>query len=68
MLIVISQMNDLEVVCEQCNGRGTCKYDGYFHEREVTCLCCGGKCYVLTEFGEKVLEMVKRHLQIEVKL
>jgi hypothetical protein len=49
----LAAIPELETRCRRCDGRGRWGSDG-------TCGLCGGSGYELTEFGQKVLRLVRR--------
>jgi len=55
------ELPDLEVPCEICQGRG-----GQFSCEDgsgLYCLACGGAGYVPTEFGGKVLALMRHNFR-----
>ena len=65
MLFGLDKMNEiqLETICPRCEGEGkvTAEHCKYIQKK---CGRCDGKGYELTDFGEKVLKTVRRHLKI----
>jgi hypothetical protein len=53
----LDKLSKLETHCRDCNGCGT---SGRFGER---CVLCGGSGYETTEFGEKVLALMRHHFR-----
>lgn len=59
---------EVEVTCADCGGAGCRINEDSDHRRRVTCLTCDGHGTVLTELGEKVLDMVRRRLRGSIHL
>ena len=51
------RLPELEVVCPRCRGKGSVPL-GYPDPR---CSNCGGSGYIPTEFGQRVLELVRHN-------
>lgn len=51
----------LEFPCESCDTRGT---DWYTHDR---CAKCGGSGHIPTEFGERVLDLMRHNIRLMCK-
>jgi hypothetical protein len=49
---------ELETVCPDCKGRGGYNQRNYW----CNCLLCGGAGHRLTVLGEKVIAVVRHHL------
>jgi DnaJ-class molecular chaperone len=58
----LADLPELEVRCERCEGRGEEDEVGTF--RTYDCPECGGAGFVPTEFGQKVLAIVRHNLRI----
>jgi DnaJ-class molecular chaperone len=51
---------DLEVACDHCNGEGELGS----HAGDVRCHKCGGAGHIPTEFGLRILALVRHNLRI----
>jgi DnaJ-class molecular chaperone len=55
------ELPELETKCEDCGGKG-------FHPNYAgRCYGCHGTGYITTEFGEKVLELMRRNFRLMLK-
>lgn len=53
---------ELEKVCDKCNGEGRLRQG--WDDEIIKCPFCDGFGTVLTEFGEAVLELIKKRLKV----
>jgi DnaJ-class molecular chaperone len=51
---LLANLPGLEIICSACDGKGRIGRPGYRED----CGSCGGSGYELTEFGEKVLQLM----------
>ena len=52
----------LEVVCSRCSGKG-----GHYEcDRWISCHFCQGAGHIPTEFGERVLALIRHNLQLDL--
>lgn len=63
-----NKLPDLEVTCPNCQGKGEVKNEDSDYRRTKTCYECEGYGFVVTEFGEKVLDFVRRRLVIQARV
>ncbi|GED72238.1 hypothetical protein BRE01_59400 [Brevibacillus reuszeri] len=52
-------MDDLELSCWECKGKGTIMNDD---KQQIACPKCEGKGTVLTAQGQTLLHFIKKHL------
>ena len=52
---------ELEVLCEGCRGKGE-TFDCY--GRQYRCAGCNGSGYQTTEFGEKILSLIRHNFTV----
>jgi Tryptophan RNA-binding attenuator protein inhibitory protein len=57
----LEKLPELETVCPRCEG--DTEYNGNPCGPWRPCGVCGGSGYVPTEFGEKVLRLMRRYLE-----
>jgi hypothetical protein len=57
----LEHLPELEVVCKECRGEGGSKWAGEWSE----CSFCDGAGYIPTEFGQKVLALVRHNLRLD---
>jgi DnaJ-class molecular chaperone len=50
--------NDFQIPCPECKGMGKATHDG----RNMPCIKCEGKGFILTSLGQTLLHFVKSNL------
>jgi hypothetical protein len=53
----LDKLPELEICCRKCGGDGTSGRSGH------PCALCGGSGYETTEFGERVLSLLRHHFR-----
>ncbi len=64
-LPTIKPVEELEVTCEECQGRGRLMYDMYCPPREARCHACEGNGVILTDKGEQMVDFILRHIKVK---
>jgi DnaJ-class molecular chaperone len=59
--MIISEHADLETVCDICDGAG--RWDTRQEEGWHRCSICNGAGYVPTEYGKKVLALLRHNFR-----
>ncbi len=54
------RLPELEALCQRCDGEGTI---GYADGKRYRCPVCNGAGYEPTEFGRRVLDLMRHHLR-----
>lgn len=58
----MSELTNLETVCDKCLGVGGKDYSGEWEE----CDCCKGYGYIPTEIGARILDLVRHNTRVNV--
>lgn len=64
-LETVKPIEELEVTCEDCQGKGKIMNDIYCPAKEVACGACDGNGVILTEKGEQMVDFILRHIKVK---